>query len=255
MYLLKTGNTDGAVAILEHIYQPEYVKSIVAEKQIEMRRFYFNQLRIMMKREQNSFLKRKDILIGLHLPILRKTSGALVILIYSGTMLKSIHPEFENKAPMLISLVACLCPFLSNILIKYLSRRASFQIGTVSICILNGLLAFGFLFEIPAVALLVFKVLLLIIYGLTTSPLIYTYLPEVVPARMIPFAQIMNWAIDAFTLPLPGVIASHNDNVWPLFFFFFVWNFFSIGVNHFLLVETKNKTIIEIISSLDKKSK
>lgn len=53
----------------------------------------------------------------------------------------------------------------------------TFQIGTVACCILNGLLAFGYLFEIPAVALLVFKVLILVMYGLTIGPLVYTYLP------------------------------------------------------------------------------
>lgn len=93
--------------------------------------------------------------------------------------------------------------------------------------------------------------LLLIIYGLTVSPLLYTYLPEVVPARLIPFAQVMNWVIDAATLPLPGVLIADKGTVWPLFFFFFVWDFFSIFVNHFLLVETKKKTINEIIESLD----
>lgn len=112
----------------------------------------------------------------------------------------------------------------------------TFQIGTVTCCILNGLLAFGYLFEIPAVALLVFKVLILVIYGLTIGPLLYTYLPEVVPARIIPLAQIMNWVIDAVTLPLPGLIIAHNGNVWPLFFCFFIWDLMSIFVNHFLLV-------------------
>lgn len=204
-------------------------------------------------REKNSFMKRKDIMIGIHLPVLRKATGAVVILLTVGTMLKSIHPEFERKAPILISLVAFICPFLSNFCIKYLSRRMTFQIGTVGCCILNLLLTFGYIFEIAPVALLVFKVLLLMIYGLTISPLLYTYLPEVVPARIIPLAQVMNWVIDAITLPLPGVILAKKGTVWPIFFFFFVWDFVSIFVNHFLLVETKKKTILEIIESLDKK--
>jgi hypothetical protein len=47
-----------------------------------------------MVHQKNHCCKRKDILIGIHLPILRKMSGVLVILLSSGVMLKSINPQF-----------------------------------------------------------------------------------------------------------------------------------------------------------------
>lgn len=90
-------------------------------------------------------------------------------------------------------------------------------------------------------------------YGMTLGPLVWAYLPEVVPYRIIPLAQSMNWVIDCFTLPLPGVIIAHHGNPWPLFFTFFLWDFMSIFVNHFIIVETKSKTTSEIIKSLDNK--
>lgn len=89
-------------------------------------------------------------------------------------------------------------------------------------------------------------------YGMTLGPLVWAYLPEVAPVRIIPLAQSMNWLIDAFTLPLPGIIIAKNGNPWPLFFTFFVWDLMSIFINHFILVETKRKTILQIIQSLDK---
>lgn len=80
-------------------------------------------------------------------------------------------------------------------------------------------------------------------YGLTFGPLVWPYLPEVVPAHIIPLAQASSWFIDALTLCLPGVLISHNDTLWPLFFVFSLWNLFSIIINHFLIVETKLKTM------------
>lgn len=74
------------------IYRPEYVKSILKEKELEIKRFYFTQLKQILTRQNNEILKRKDILIGVHLPVLRKMTGVLVIILSSGSMLKSIHP-------------------------------------------------------------------------------------------------------------------------------------------------------------------
>lgn len=81
-------------------------------------------------------------------------------------------------------------------------------------------------------------------YGMTLGPLVWAYLPEVVPARIIPLAQCANWLVDCFTLSLPGVIIAHAGNPWPLFFVFFLWNLISIPINYFILVETKGKTTI-----------
>lgn len=94
MYLMKAFDNSRALAIYKELYKPQYIEEIFEEKKIEMKRFYFNQLRMMFKRKQNSFLKRKDILIGIHLPILRRLTGGLVILLFSGSMIGSIYPQF-----------------------------------------------------------------------------------------------------------------------------------------------------------------
>ena len=53
----------------------------------------------------------------------------------------------------------------------------------------------------------------------------------------------MNWIVDCVTLSLPGVLIAYNDSPWPLFFAFFLYDFISIFVNYFLIVETKQKTV------------
>ena len=178
-------------------------------------------------------------------------TGILVILLSSGSMMKSIHPEFERKAPILISLVFLISCFFSNAILKYMTRRGAFQLGTITICICNLTLTILYALEVSAIAILVIKTILLIMYGLTFGPLVWPYLPEVVPARIIPLAQSMNWIVDCLTLSLPGVIIAHAGNPWPLFFVFFIWDFFSIFVNYFILVETKQKSLQQIIQNLD----
>ncbi len=130
-----------------------------------------------MSRQKNKFLKRKDILIAIHLPILRKMTGVLIILLSSGSMLRTINPNFERKTPMLISLVYFISCFLSNVVTKILSRRWAFQLGTISACILNLALTLCYFFEARAAIILVFQILILVMYGMTLGPLVWPYLP------------------------------------------------------------------------------
>jgi hypothetical protein len=125
---------------------------------------------------------------------------------------------------------------MSNILVKYFSRKANFQIGTVSACVLNLMLSVGYYLEINSAAVITIKISLIMIYGMTLGPLVWPYLPEVVPARIIPLAQTMNWVIDCLTLTLPPIILTHAESASPLFFIFFAWDFLSIIINHFLIV-------------------
>lgn len=71
---------------------------------------------------------------------------------------------------------------------------------------------------------------------MTLGPLVWPYLPEVVPARIIPLAQTMNWVIDCLTLTLPPIILANASSPSPLFFIFFAWDFLSIIINHFLII-------------------
>lgn len=73
-------------------------------------------------------------------------TGVIVIILSSGSMLKTINPKFERVAPIFINLIFFISCFLSNVVQKYMSRRGSFQLGTITICICNLILAAGYLF-------------------------------------------------------------------------------------------------------------
>ena len=149
----------------------------MAEKELEIKKFYFNQLKIAYTLSSQKFFKRKDILIGIHLPVLRKMSGVFVIILSSGALIRSVDPTFERIVPIIISFIYFLSCFLSNVIVKFFTRRASFQLGAISLSVLNFCLAIVFYYTVSVPVIVTFMVLVILMYGLTFGPLVWPYLP------------------------------------------------------------------------------
>lgn len=71
-------------------------------------------------------------------------SGVLVIILSSGAMLDTFDPKYSWTVPIIMSLVYFISCFLSNAVVKFLTRRATFQLGAASMSILNSILALLF---------------------------------------------------------------------------------------------------------------
>lgn len=149
----------------------------MAEKELEIKKFYFNQLKITYTLSSQKLFKRKDVLIGIHLPVLRKMSGVFVIILSSGALIRSVDPKFDRVVPIITSFIYFLSCFLSNIIVKFFTRRASFQLGAISLSVLNICLAIVFYYTISVPIIVTFMALVILMYGLTFGPLVWPYLP------------------------------------------------------------------------------
>lgn len=117
------------------------------------------------------------MLIGIHLPVLRKMSGVFIVILSSGALIRTVDPSFERVVPIITSFVYFLSCFLSNIVVKYLNRRASFQLGAISLSLLNLCLTLVFYYSVSVPIIVTFMVLVILMYGLTFGPLVWPYLP------------------------------------------------------------------------------
>jgi hypothetical protein len=72
----------------------------------------------------------------------------------------------------------------------------------------------------------------MLIFGLTLGPITWLYVPEIIPANIVPFATVSNWiaATVVYTMT-PIVISECGNNPSTLFFifsgltiFFFIMN-------------------------------
>lgn len=138
-----------------------------------------NELKHIFKTKFNKkfILFRKDILISIHLPILRKMNGYLIIVLSSAGLLGTIDNSLEKYVPIIFSSVYFFSCFLSNLAVRYLSRRATFQLGTVLAFIFNGTIGLLYQFQVSFASILILKILVVIANGIALGPLVWPYLP------------------------------------------------------------------------------
>lgn len=89
----------------------------------------------------------------------------------------------------------------------------------------------------------VFLILFNIGYGATLGPIVWLYVPEIIPAKIVPFITMLNWfSASICVIFTPIAIDVNHNNADAVFFCFGGITLLFFVMNVFLLVETKNKT-------------
>ena len=99
-------------------------------------------------------------------------------------------------------------------------RKPIIQFGNVTLALLN--IAIGILFIYidwsPAFTIILVLVgIFMVIYGLTIGPVVWLYVPEILPTRMVPIATIMNWTGCSFCVIVPPIVSSIMGSPYLIF--------------------------------------
>ena len=65
--------------------------------------------------------------------------------------------------------------------------------------------------------ILVLVGIFMVIYGLTIGLVIWLYVPEILPTRMVPIATIMNWTGCSFCVIVPPIVSSIMGSPYLIF--------------------------------------
>lgn len=87
----------------------------------------------------------------------------------------------------------------------------------------------------------VFLVLFMLLFGLTIGPVIWLYVPEILPAHLVPFASIDNWIGTTIVYCMtPIIVGAFDGNPSVLFFIFAGSTLICLFINALFMIETKN---------------
>ena len=85
-------------------------------------------------------------------------------------------------------------------------------------------------------------------FNLSLGPIVWMYIPEIVEPSFLPFSTMVNWGGSALSILLFPIIKDHlpANNPAPMFLFFAVWSSLAFLANAKYIVETKEKTTVQI---------
>jgi hypothetical protein len=82
------------------------------------------------------------------------------------------------------------------------------------------------------------------VFGLSLGPVVWLYIPEIVQPKIVPYSTASNWISASLVIILFPIATEDllDGNPGALFIFFTIWCLGSVIVNHFFVLETKDKT-------------
>jgi uncharacterized membrane protein YdcZ (DUF606 family) len=90
----------------------------------------------------------------------------------------------------------------------------------------------------------------LVAYALSLGPVVYPYVPEIIPAKYVPYATSMNWIAAAICVIVTPYVLDAVGSPYPMFFFFGGILLVFFVINSRLLIETKGLTQSQIAAKL-----
>lgn len=251
-YLYGAGREDEALELIKSIYKAEYVEEIAREKKAEVEKLQTNNTDSIVTTpddsETSSKSKKLCIFVAVHLAVLQQMCGVNVVVLYGGGIInKAVQNDVVSKWLQLVLIatqfLACLG---TSFVLKKIGRKSLLQLGTgISFIVLTIIgVAFVVMDSNTAQQILVIVSLyvFMISFGFTLGPVVWLYIPEIVPATIVPYTTLSNWAGASITIILFPILGTAIGNNGYLFFIFSVWCLISLGVNHKYVIETMGKT-------------
>jgi hypothetical protein len=154
-------------------------------------------------------------------------------------------------APLIANIIQLAATVGSVVILAHYGRRALILFGNLSLAIIDLIIGGMFLILVyneeakaPVYVALVFIMIFMISYGFTIGPVVWLYVPEIIPAKWVPPATFMNWFGCSICVIVTPFIVQAVGSSYPVFFFFGAISLIFFAVNFKLVIETKGLTLL-----------
>jgi MFS transporter, SP family, arabinose:H+ symporter len=189
---------------------------------------------------------------------MQQLTGINAIVTSAGTIVKHILPSIYNDVPLIINAVQLFATIGTVFLLTKVGRRPLTLFGNLGLAIVD--IAIGILFVFsdwgPS-GMFVFALLIvyMIIYGISLGPVVWLYVPEIIPANIVPIATMMNWlGCSLCVIFTPIAIKKNDENPEYVFFFYGAITLVFFVINAIFMVETKGKNTEQIAGAFLKEN-
>lgn len=184
---------------------------------------------------------------------MQQLTGINAIVTSAGVIVQKIIPGLANDVPLIINSVQLVATIGTIFILTKVGRKPLTLFGNLGLALTDIAIGILFIFDDwgPS-GMFVFALLIvyMIIYGISLGPVVWLYVPEIIPAKIVPLATMMNWLGCSLCVILTPIAIHDNDNnPYPVFLFYGAITLLFFFVNLALMVETKGKSSEQIARS------
>lgn len=175
-----------------------------------------------------------------------------------GVIFNKYNSTLSLYSPLIANVCQLIATCFATCVLSKFGRRVPTLVGNGIISALNLIIAILFLVnaitkDVGVVyASAAFIILFMIVYALSIGPVVWPYVPELMPAKYVPFASSMNWIAAAICTIATPYILDAVGSPYPVFFFFAGISLLFLLFNMKYLIETKGLTPSQISAKLAK---
>ena len=180
---------------------------------------------------------------------MQQLTGINFIVTQLGQITGQYDPLLQPYSALVANSIEFIAAAFSILLLVSVGRKPIIQFGNITLAILNIIIGILFIYIDWAPAFTIILVLIgffMVIYGLTIGPVIWLYVPEILPTKMVPIATIMNWTGCSFCVIVPPIVNSIMGSPYIIFLVLGVVEFIFFIPNVLFLKETKGLASYEI---------
>lgn len=168
---------------------------------------------------------------------MQQLTGINAIVTSASNIVAGTISGLQNDVPLIINAVQLVATILTVFVLTRVGRRPLTLFGNLGLAIID--LAIGVLFvfedEWKPSGMFIFALLIvyMFIYGISLGPVVWLYVPEIIPANVVPIATMMNWFGCSLCVIFTPIVTNLTGSSYPVFFFFggittlfFIFNFF-----------------------------
>ena len=243
---------------IESIKEAEsiHIKSNIGKT--ELKHFSARNVSLKNKRyvEDNGRIPWKALFLGFQLPFMQQLSGVNMIVTEIGAITATYDPSVAVYTPLIANIIQLIATLFSIPALTRVGRKPLILIGNLTLGLFDLVMGIMFLLNFLTSQItyiyvsLAFILLFMISYGVTIGPIIWLYVPEVIPAKYVPVATSMNWLGCAICIIASPYIINAVGSPYPVFFGFAGITLFLFMFNASILVESKGKTRKQILEKL-----
>jgi MFS transporter, SP family, arabinose:H+ symporter len=182
--------------------------------------------------------------------MMQQLTGINGVVTQGNIIVAHVIPHLAPYVSIIINSVQLAATFAAVFVLAKVGRRPLTLFGNLGLGVIDIIIAILFVFSSWTPSGMIIFVLLIfynIIYGISLGPVVWLYVPEIIPAKVVPIATMLNWTGATFCVVFtPIVTVINGGNPYPIFFFFGLITLIFFAINASLMVETKNRTNKEI---------